>query len=234
MTSVLSNTTDLTNAVAAAVRERLSLVGDITVTVTRDVVDADGPGSAIVVGLGGSRPGELTLALYDAPLLGMGETTRSLGQRIAVEAASEAGLQPDDSVQVVEPRLAVNALLADPATSIAVLTVRGMTAAVVALQFADPTSSTRTGRDHPRLNPERLHLLRGVEMAVTAEIGRTRMTVGELLNLAEGAVIELDRPAGAPADLLVNGRLIARGEVVVVDEHFALRITDIVTADEER
>lgn len=73
-----------------------------------------------------------------------------------------------------------------------------------------------------------IELLHGVDMEVTVEIGRTRMTVRELLDLAPGAVLELDRAAGSPADLLVNGRLIARGEVVVIDEDFGLRITEIV------
>ncbi len=73
-----------------------------------------------------------------------------------------------------------------------------------------------------------MDLLRQVEMDVTAELGRTRMTLNELLSLTDGAVIELDRAAGAPADILVNGRLIARGEVVVIDENFGLRITEIV------
>jgi flagellar motor switch protein FliN/FliY len=73
-----------------------------------------------------------------------------------------------------------------------------------------------------------LDLLHDVEMAVTVEIGRTRMTVRDLLNLTPGTVVELDRAAGAPADLLVNGRLIARGEVVVVDEDYGIRVTEIV------
>lgn len=73
-----------------------------------------------------------------------------------------------------------------------------------------------------------LELLHDVEMEVTAELGRTRMSVRDLLSLAPGAVIELDRLAGGPADLLVNGRLIARGEVVVIDESFGIRITEIV------
>jgi flagellar motor switch protein FliN/FliY len=76
--------------------------------------------------------------------------------------------------------------------------------------------------------PGGLELLHDVEMEVTAELGRTRMTVRDLLSLAPGAVIELDRLAGGPADLLVNGRLIARGEVVVIDENFGIRITEIV------
>jgi flagellar motor switch protein FliN/FliY len=76
-----------------------------------------------------------------------------------------------------------------------------------------------------------IDMLRDVEMEVTCELGRTRMTVRQLLALAPGDVVELDRLAGAPADLLVNGTLLARGEVVVIDESFGLRITEIVTRD---
>ena len=75
-----------------------------------------------------------------------------------------------------------------------------------------------------------IELLHGVDMEVTVEIGRTRMTVRDLLDLSPGAVLELDRAAGSPADLLVNGRLIARGEVVVVDEDYALKITELVSS----
>ncbi len=75
-----------------------------------------------------------------------------------------------------------------------------------------------------------LEMLHGVVMEVTVELGRTRMSVRELLALSPGAVLELDRAAGSPADLLVNGRLIARGEVVVVDEDFGLRVTEIIDA----
>ena len=73
-----------------------------------------------------------------------------------------------------------------------------------------------------------LEMLHGVDMEVTVELGRTRMTVRDLLALTPGHVLELDRAAGSPADLLVNGRLIARGEVVVVDEDFGLRVTEII------
>lgn len=75
-----------------------------------------------------------------------------------------------------------------------------------------------------------VEMLHGVAMEVTVELGRTRLSVRELLALSPGHVLELDRAAGSPADLLVNGRLIARGEVVVVDEDFALRVTEIVPA----
>ncbi|GIJ48671.1 hypothetical protein Val02_55570 [Virgisporangium aliadipatigenens] len=91
--------------------------------------------------------------------------------------------------------------------------------------FAPLTPGPRGGATQMRGG---LDLLHDVEMEVTAELGRTRMSVRELLSLAPGVVIELDRLAGGPADLLVNGRLVARGEVVVIDENFGIRITEIV------
>jgi flagellar motor switch protein FliN/FliY len=72
------------------------------------------------------------------------------------------------------------------------------------------------------------YVLADVEMGVTAELGRCRMTVRELLSITPGAVIDLDRAAGAPVDVLVNGTLIARGEVVVIDEEFGIRISELV------
>ena len=66
-----------------------------------------------------------------------------------------------------------------------------------------------------------------VELAV--EIGRTTMTVRETLAIAPGSIIALDRMAGEPVDLLVNGRQIARGEVVAIDEEFGLRVTEVVS-----
>ena len=93
----------------------------------------------------------------------------------------------------------------------------------------------RTPRDaHQRDAHERadLRLLFDVEMTLTAEIGRTRLPVRQVLDLLPGSVLELDRAAGAPADLMINGRLIARGEVVVIDEDYGIRITEIVSADQ--
>ena len=78
-----------------------------------------------------------------------------------------------------------------------------------------------------------MNLLRDVMMGVSVELGRTRMTVRELLALTPGAIVELDKAAGAPVDLLVNGTLMARGEVVVIDEEFAVRISEIVSSDQD-
>lgn len=86
--------------------------------------------------------------------------------------------------------------------------------------FDEPGRNTGRGQS--------LELLHSVEMSVTAELGRTRMTVRDLLALAPGSVVELDRAAGSPVDVLVNGTLVARGEVVVIDEEFGIRISEIV------
>jgi flagellar motor switch protein FliN len=71
--------------------------------------------------------------------------------------------------------------------------------------------------------------LRDVPVDLAVEIGRTRMTIGETLALGPGSIITLNRLAGEPVDLLVNGKPIARGEVVVIDEEFGLRVTEVVT-----
>lgn len=80
-----------------------------------------------------------------------------------------------------------------------------------------------------------IDLLAGLQMNVSVELGRTELTVSEVLGLGPGSVIELDRLAGEPVDILVNDRLIARGEVVVVDENFGIRVVEVVRrgADQE-
>ena len=76
-----------------------------------------------------------------------------------------------------------------------------------------------------------LRRLSDVPMELSVEIGRTRMTVGETLQLHAGSIVTLERLAGEPVDLLVNGTPIARGEVVIVDEEFGLRVTEIIEGD---
>jgi flagellar motor switch protein FliN len=76
--------------------------------------------------------------------------------------------------------------------------------------------------------PAELERLRDVPVELAVEIGRTQMTIGETLSLGPGSIVTLNRLAGEPVDLLVNGTPIARGEVVVIDEEFGLRITEVV------
>jgi flagellar motor switch protein FliN/FliY len=74
--------------------------------------------------------------------------------------------------------------------------------------------------------------LTDVTVELTVEVGRTRMSLGETMSLGQGSVVTLDRLADKPVDLLVNGRPIARGEVVVIDEQFGLRITEVNGAEQ--
>ena len=87
----------------------------------------------------------------------------------------------------------------------------------------------------PPVGRSPIDLLAGLQMNVAVELGRTELTVAEVLGLGPGSVIELDRLAGEPVDILVNDRLIARGEVVVVDENFGIRVVEVVrrSADQE-
>jgi flagellar motor switch protein FliN/FliY len=78
----------------------------------------------------------------------------------------------------------------------------------------------------------RLDRLLDVPLNMDVELGRTRMTIQDLLALGPGSIIELDKVAGAPLDILVNDRLLARGEAVVVNDKFGVRITDIVSPQE--
>jgi flagellar motor switch protein FliN/FliY len=76
--------------------------------------------------------------------------------------------------------------------------------------------------------PQSIELIRDVPLRVTVELGRARLLVRDVLALRAGSVVELDRQAGAPVDILVNGVPMARGEVVVVDERFGVRITEVI------
>ena len=83
----------------------------------------------------------------------------------------------------------------------------------------------------PTSAPKQIDALAGVQMEVTIEIGRTRLPVGELLQLQPGQVLELDREVGSPLDMYINGTLLARGEIVVLEDHFGFRVTAVVSQD---
>lgn len=77
-----------------------------------------------------------------------------------------------------------------------------------------------------------LQMILDIPLRVTVELGRTKMPVSELLNLGQGSVIELAKLAGEPMEVFVNDKLIARGEAVVVNEKFGVRLTDIISTKE--
>jgi flagellar motor switch protein FliN/FliY len=84
----------------------------------------------------------------------------------------------------------------------------------------------------PEPSPSRLDMILDITLPVTVELGRTRMQIQDVLKLAPGSVIELEKSAGDPVELYINDRPIARGEVVVIDENFGVRLTSIVTPTE--
>ena len=92
-----------------------------------------------------------------------------------------------------------------------------------------PLSMVKPGKS---LSQNNVGILLDVMMVMTVELGRARMRVRNILSLGEGSIIELDKLAGEPVDLLVNGKLIAKGEVVIIDENFGVRITEIIVLHE--
>ncbi|WP_085308524.1 MULTISPECIES: flagellar motor switch protein FliN [Planktotalea] len=78
------------------------------------------------------------------------------------------------------------------------------------------------------IDTDKMRALENIEVEMSIEVGRTEITIADLLRLNEGSVVELDRLAGEPLDILVNGTMIAKGEVVMVGERFGIRFSDIV------
>lgn len=103
------------------------------------------------------------------------------------------------------------------------------TAAAVEPAQLDDFSS---GSVQPGNEDENMEVILDIPVTVSMEIGRTKISIRNLLQLNQGSVVELDRLAGEPMDVLVNGTLIAHGEVVVVNEKFGIRLTDVISAQE--
>ncbi|MGY6499363.1 MAG: flagellar motor switch protein FliN [Acidimicrobiales bacterium] len=200
------------------------------------LADADGLVDALVpviselsagheLDVASSRLGVGTIGLAGVPVTGSGPGALLMAAGLFAGAAHVAtvgvAVHPEGGVVESAPD--------DPATPVADHGVGGgapmdlpqVDVAAAAAQAAPVAAAARS-----------LHLLRDVEMSVTAELGRTKMTVSDLLSLTPGSVVELDRAAGTPIDLLVNGTLIARGEVVVIDEEFGVRISEIIDRNE--
>jgi len=250
--------TDLNAAAAAAAVAAAAVLpsgGALTAGEPSNELDASELfGQAVTATVNGSTNGELLIvigralatALTESPL-GPIDVAQALTPTLQA-AAQTLGSVALGTVTTSETRLAVGRFTSDETATIVALLDGGQVGAAVGLRleatvqdspgFTPIVSAVSSNEPSPfipaEISAQRLDLLRGVEMDVTAEIGRTKMTVSELLSLRDGFVVELDRPAGAPADLLVNGHLIARGEVVVIDENFGLRITEIVSDEAGR
>lgn len=91
--------------------------------------------------------------------------------------------------------------------------------------FANATDDTKPAK----MDFSKLKMILDIPLKVTVELGRTKMLVNDLLQLGQGSVIELDKIAGEPMEILINDKLVAMGEVVVVNEKFGVRLTDVVS-----
>jgi flagellar motor switch protein FliN/FliY len=185
------------------------VTGQVAVTVNQELVDA----------LHASPLGQLDLATAVAPALD------AVAGVLGAVAGPGQELRPEDALTMMAAsgELSIVPLAADGVIRAALLlSVPAAPAAVAPAPIAKQLGADVSNFD----------LLHGVDMEITVEIGRTTMTVRDLLSLSNGSVIELDRVAGSPADVLVNRQLIARGEVVVIDEYFGIRITEILASGE--
>ncbi|WP_338849027.1 flagellar motor switch protein FliN [Massilia sp. W12] len=110
------------------------------------------------------------------------------------------------------------------AEAAAALAAQNAAQAAVFKDFSAPGPKTETQND--------IEFILDIPVQLTVELGRTKIAIKNLLQLAQGSVVELDGLAGEPMDVLVNGCLIAQGEVVVVNDRFGIRLTDIITPSE--
>src|ERR1700742_1512388 len=119
------------------------------------------------------------------------------------------------------------AAMAEQATEAPVATPDARPATSMFEQFASPA-----GAGAPSGHANDINMILDIPVQITVELGRTRIPIKHILQLAQGSVVELEALAGEPMDVLVNGYLIAQGEVVVVNDNFGIRLTDIVTPSE--
>ena len=139
-------------------------------------------------------------------------------------------MSPDSPSQEEQDAMAAEwaAALAEaaPAPSTATEVVTEVPEQVSTPSFANFTPTTGAGPGND------INMILDIPVQLTVELGRTRIPIKNILQLAQGSVVELDALAGEPMDVLVNGYLIAQGEVVVVNDKFGIRLTDIVTPSE--
>ena len=207
-------------------------IGELTVSADPSATEVPATAAtAVVATFIGSPSAELALAVRD-PEVVLSETGGQLGVGLAdvLQPALATAAEQLGSGVLGDSRIEDAAhLFADAAAHRFTVTDRsGQEVAWFAIRGEAVRASSAATSDVAG----RLGRISNVEMALTVEIGRTRMSVRDVLAVEPGTVIELDRSAGSPADILLNGRLIAHGEIVVVDQDYAVRVTQILdTAD---
>lgn len=140
--------------------------------------------------------------------------------------ASDAGAEEPLSQDEIDKALEAAADMPADSEPVDDADKTGTDPSVKQADFQQLSSSSKAG------TPKNIELLMDVDLPVTIELGSTKMKISDILNLAPGSIVELDKLVGEPVDLLVNQKCVARGEVVVVEESFGLRITQLVSPEE--
>lgn len=150
------------------------------------------------------------------------------------DPAEESGSSAEQDAMAAEWEAALAQQTSSPSTSMADDPF-GFAASEVSdpMQQATPAAFANFGTSSPSMPAGNdINMILDIPVQLTVELGRTRIPIKNILQLAQGSVVELDALAGEPMDVLVNGFLIAQGEVVVVNDKFGIRLTDIVTPSE--
>jgi flagellar motor switch protein FliN/FliY len=227
--STATTTITLQTAAAAAVVQLLPTATVMDATVVTDKRAMTGQvDQAVTAVFVGAMSADVALVLHDTDSLAAAAGNDSLVSHVdvmrpAIEAAVAvlgAGVLGDSITEDA------SSLFADADTVVFELSESGKPAGWFAMRVH--TQHGKGTAAATQLPVGKLSRIRNVEMELTVVIGKTRMTVQNALDLEPGSVVELDRSAGAPADILLNGRLIAHGEVVVVDQDYAVRVTNII------
>ncbi|SDH36189.1 flagellar motor switch protein FliN [Microbacterium sp. 77mftsu3.1] len=214
-------TTPAHESAAAAFADRLPTAAPTTV---RPAGVASETGDAVVISAIGETSADIAVIILDEAALADGSESSPISERLhtALEAAAGAiGPGTFGAPQVTD----ASGVFADPTASVYDLLGKGDK--LIGRLAVRITRTGATSTSDPRWDR-----IKGVELDLTVEVGRTRMTIGDVNELKVKDVIELDRSAGAPADIKINNRLVAHGEIVVVDQDYAVRITRIIDPSE--
>lgn len=136
---------------------------------------------------------------------------------------------PDSLIKKEEPIQEINLAEQENVKKEAEEQITGTPTEVISGKYIEFEEFSTNSPEFVNSNGYSMDLLKDVEVDVSVELGRIQLPLGKVLQLAKGSVIELEKLAGEPVDILVNGQKIAHGEVVVIDEHFGVRISNLIT-----
>jgi flagellar motor switch protein FliN len=249
--SGLCDALSVTSVVASGDPSLTPLDIEITSTTSLAVVSVEGSinGNLMVALLEGASP---DITTSEGLVEELGAAIDSMSQVMDSEIGAPAPasgaptIAPDVSVPLLVDGAVVGAVLlflapateaaapAEPAPAEPEAAAPAAPAAPAAAP-APPAPAAAPAQTAPAFNPlstpKQMDALAGVQMEVTIEVGRTSLPIGQLLQLQPGQIVELDREVGSPLDMFINGTLLARGEIVVVDDQFGFRVTSVVTTD---